>query len=129
MDSTDNGESEEEEEEHFEELEYLQNTFRGIKPYDFEPERTSISDPSNSHVASSSSTENIEQRNTISSKYKYTWLVYSGNCLKESREIDYLCCEEMLAIREEKFEGDLFFVCFIVLTRMMSYISITQTDT
>ena len=37
-----NGESEEEEE-HFEELEYLQNTFRGLKPYDFEPERTSKS--------------------------------------------------------------------------------------
>ena len=46
-----NGEREEEVE-HFEELEYLQNTFRGLKPYDFEPERTSKSDPSNSHVAS-----------------------------------------------------------------------------
>ena len=41
-----NGESEEEEE-HFEELEYLQNTFHSLKPYDFEPERTSTSDPSN----------------------------------------------------------------------------------
>ena len=32
-----NGESEKEEE-HFQESEYLQNTFRGLKPYDFEPE-------------------------------------------------------------------------------------------
>ena len=37
-----NGESEEEE--HSEELEYLKNTFRGLKPYDFEPERTSKSE-------------------------------------------------------------------------------------
>ena len=63
-----NGESEEEEEEHFEELDYLQNSFRGLKPYDFEPERRSKSEPSNSHVASSSSTENIEQRNSSKNK-------------------------------------------------------------
>ena len=77
-----NGESEEEE--HFEELEYLQNNFRGLKPYDFEPERTSKSEPSNSHVASSSSTENIEQRNTVAIINTLD-LVYSGSCRKESR--------------------------------------------
>ena len=69
-----NGESEEEEE-HFEELEYLQNTFRGLKPYDFEPERTSKSEPSNSHVASSSSTENIEQRNTVARINTLDWCI------------------------------------------------------
>ena len=61
--------------EHFEELEYLQNTFRGLKPYDFEPERTSKSDPSNSHVASSSSTENIEQRNTVARINTLDWCI------------------------------------------------------
>ena len=91
----------------------MQNIFRGLKPYDFEPERTSTSDPSNSHVASSSSTENIEQRNTVARINTLDWCK-CGSCHKESREIDCLCCEEMIAISEEKFEGDLFFVCFIV---------------
>ena len=75
-------------------MDYLQNSFRGLKPYDFEPERRSKSEPSNSHVASSGSTENIEQRNTLH------WCK-CGSCRKEFREIDCLCCEEMLAIRED----------------------------
>ena len=70
-----NGESEEEEEEQFEELDYLQNTFRGLKPYDLEPERTSKSEPSNSHVASSSSTENIEQRSTVARINTLDWCI------------------------------------------------------
>ena len=119
-----NGESEEEEE-HLEELEYLKNAFRGLKPYDFELERTSTSDPSNSHVASSSSTENIEQRNTVARRNTLD-LVQVAVCRNESREVDCLCCEEMLAISEEKFEGDLFFVLFLrsrpTYTPMRSYI-------
>ena len=83
----------------------MQNTFRGLKPYDFEPERTSTSDPSNSHVASSSSTGNIEQRNTVARINTLDWCKY-GSCRKESGEIDCLCCEEMVAISEEKFEGN-----------------------
>ena len=78
-----NGESEEEEE-HSEELEYLQNMFRGLKPYDFEPERTSTSDPSNSHVASSSSTENIEQKNTVARINTLDWCK-CGSCRKRGR--------------------------------------------
>ena len=97
----------------------MQNTFRDLKPYDFEPERTSRSDPSNSHVASSRSTENIEQRNTVARINTLDWCVVAV-VVRNLEEVDCLCCEEMLAIREEKF--DLLFVCFIVLTRMMSYI-------
>ena len=78
-----NGKSEEEKEEHFEELEYLQNTFRGLKPYDLELERTSKSEPSNSHVASSSSTENIEQRNTVARINTLDWCIV---VVKESRD-------------------------------------------
>lgn len=92
-----------EEEEEPDELKTLCDDFRCLKPYQFEPE-IEISETEESDYSDSDNDSYGSDFQENSRVGKTTWCLCE-QCVIESRDIDCLCCQEVAAISEDKFEG------------------------
>ena len=76
--------------------------FCGLEPYNFEPEAKT-----KQKQIRKTSTVECSVTDTPSRVGHIAWCNCSS-CVEETREIDCLCCSEIQAIEEEKFEGIFF---------------------
>ena len=75
-----------------------------LKPYQFEPTKTV--DPTKIVSSDSDSEDNSDTRSCNNKRVDNTNWCKCGQCRKESRECDCLCCNEVSAIDEVKFSGE-----------------------
>ena len=82
------------------ELEYesMVESFGGLQPYLFEPEKPNLGQDSS---------KQLQVTGTVYIKKDTSSLDWCSckNCHLENREIDSLCCQDVAAIDEQKFEG------------------------
>ena len=74
--------------------------FQNLQPYQFEPECGHSPDK----VEKKSQTESLQNR------FGNIGWCQRGNCHAETQEIDCVCCKDLVALDELKFEGKLFYV-------------------
>ena len=89
--------------------EEINDLISNFLPYCFEPEKESSSgsdtEESSENNDDDSSDDELSPNSEIKRAGHKNWCV-CGNCKKELREIDSLCCQEVAAIPEENFEGN-----------------------
>ena len=86
--------------------EELSSKLSHIQPYQYEPEKAKGEIHENQSESENEFEEEAEN-NTLKDKVRIgnlTWCL-CGECCIEQREIDCLCCQEVSAITEGKFEG------------------------
>ena len=83
-------------------IEEMDNLLQDLAPYQFEPEETS--DENESSESEDDSDEDEEEDIQEERRGNTNWCKCSS-CKRELRGIDSLCCTEVAAINEEKFEG------------------------
>ena len=95
-------------EEHENEYDGMNELIGNLAPFDYDPERAISSSseetesPENEASSNDATSENENaQLGRVGNK---GWCKY-GQCKREIREIDSLCCTEVPAIIEDKFEG------------------------
>ena len=95
------------------------SAFMGLQPYQYEPEKEKVvtqmlagSDCINENIAVEH--EDEVQINRVGNN---EWCE-CGNCSRdEKREIDCLCCQEVAAIDDKKFDGN-----FVLSTNLLNFI-------
>ena len=104
--------SSEEEADFCDDLEHICSDFSGLQPYSFEPERLDVMSGSDSDDASGEEEEKEEVELELEKRVGRKDWCNCGDCRVEEREVDCLCCQEELAISEEKFNGKSNFRCY-----------------
>lgn len=89
-------------------LNELCDMLKSLKPYQFEPEEemTSATDHTSESELESPSLSEPENEKEVKRVGTTDWC-NCGKCKEESREIDCLCCSEVSAISEDKFENNI----------------------
>ena len=98
-------------EEETSEEEELRESLAQLQPYQFEPEVENFSYGTESDSDEASSIFDDEVRIESKDRVGGKQWCSCGCCQEESREVDCLCCKEVSAIDEVKFEGKYLYSC------------------
>ena len=95
-------------EEHENEYDGMNELMGNLAPFDYDPERaisSSSEETESPENEASSNDATSENENAQLGRVGYKGWCKCGQCKREIREIDSLCCTEVPAIIEDKFEG------------------------